>query len=58
MTALINYLRARYTERSTWIALTQGVGGAAAAQWPYNLWLLLGALVASMIPTSPAPPAK
>lgn len=43
------WLRARFGERSTYLALAQGLAAAAAAPWPFNFMLFLGSIVAAAI---------
>jgi hypothetical protein len=45
------YLKARLDERSTWVAITAAVAGAAALPSPYS-WLAIGAgVIGALVPS-------
>lgn len=47
------YLKARFTERSTWIAIGASVGVAAALSWPWSLVSLVCGVAAALTPDGP-----
>lgn len=53
---MIGYVRARLNERSTWMLISAGVGGAAALASPWSYVAALIGVVAALVPDGPVKP--
>ena len=51
---LIEYLNARFAERSTWAAIGASIAGAAALPSPFNYGMIAVGVIGTLVP-SPAP---
>ena len=47
------YLKARLSERTTWLLIGAGVAGAAALAWPWSLVAAVVAVIGAMCPDGP-----
>lgn len=51
--SLIEYLKARANERSTWVVIGGSVTVAAALPWPWSLVSLLVGTIGALVPDGP-----
>lgn len=54
--AVIEYIKARLAERSTWAAVSAAVVGAAAVAAPYSWILICVGVIGAVVPTSSKDP--
>ena len=47
---MIQYLKARLDERSTWALIGAGVTAAAALRWPWDLTAAIVATIGALVP--------
>ena len=50
------YLKARLSERSTWMLIAAGVTGAAALVWPWSAIFCAVSVIAALIPDGSVKP--
>ena len=51
---MIQYLKQRLEERTTWAAIGVGVTAAAALSWPWNAMLIATAVIGVLMPSPSA----
>lgn len=47
---MIQYLKARLDERSTWLLIGAGITAAAALAWPWSLVSVIVATIGALVP--------
>jgi len=50
---MLDYLKARLDERSTWLLISGAIATASTLSWPWNLASALVGLIAALVPDGP-----
>lgn len=53
MMVVVRFLKARLSERSTWLLVGSGIGTAALLPWPWSIVSAVVHTAAALVPDSP-----